>query len=177
GNWTAKNKFTPVTEDFAATQFEMLIDFLEKNDFEQYEISNFSLSDFHARHNSNYWKQQPYLGVGPSAHSYNGFSRQWNVAHNQQYIKSITEKIIPATIEILSENDRINEYVMTGLRTKWGINVEEISQFSNLNFLEKNIEIVEKYKNQGLLTISENNLILTKKGKLLADRIASDLFM
>jgi len=159
----------------AAQQFLFLIDWAKENNFDHYEISNFGKPGAHAIHNTNYWKGIPYLGIGPSAHSYNHNSRQWNIANNQVYIKSIIQDLtIPATLEKLSVADQVNEYIMTSLRTMWGCDLEKIKDTWHTT-LDK--VIIEKYLQQQLLSQHQQTLILTKQGKLFADAIAADLFI
>ncbi len=177
GNWLKKGKIKPIDEEFAAIQFEMLIKELGEAGFEHYEISNFALPDFYSRHNSNYWKQQPYLGVGPSAHSYNGKSRQWNIANNIVFAESLRKGEIPSTKEELSAVDRFNEYLLTGLRTKWGVNLENLTANTGIDFLNKNHLVFERFLQQNLLSLENNILKITDKGKLIADKITSDLFI
>ena len=173
-----KNKKTKaVDEEQAAKQFEMLIDFAEVNGYEQYEISNFSLLNHNAIHNTNYWKGNSYLGIGPSAHSFNGKSRQWNVANNALYVQSILKnnKILFEK-EILSETQQLNEYIMTSLRTKWGCDLKKIrTKFGN-DFSKKIKNEANDFFDKGWLLLEEETLTLTKKGKLFTDSIAAELF-
>lgn len=177
GKWLQINKIPPINEDFASEQFKILVDTLEGAGYEQYEISNFCRDNQYSRHNSSYWQRHEYLGVGPSAHSYNGFSRQYNVANNPAYIKSILLGQIPADYEMLSNEEKLNDYILTGLRTKWGCNLTEIEKLVGAKWHISNKEILKRYLSQGLLQIHNETLLLSKKGKLFADRIASDLFL
>lgn len=177
GKWVKNKKMMPISEEIAAEQYEILTKTLKNNDYEQYEISNFAKNKQYAKHNKNYWKQGKYLGIGASAHSYNGVSRQFNIANNALYIKKIQENKIPFTIENLSENDHINEYLLTGLRTIWGVDLSTIKTEKNINFLEKQHFIIEKYKENECLWIENNTIFLTEKGKIIADKITSDLFL
>jgi oxygen-independent coproporphyrinogen-3 oxidase len=148
---------------------------MEQNGFEHYEISNFSKPGMHSRHNSNYWLGAQYLGVGPSAHSFDGNSRQYNLPNNITYIRNIKEEKVSFEIENLSVKDRMNEYLMTRIRTKWGCDFNYLkTQFgANMNDFEP---IIEKYLNDGMVDYLNGILTLTKKGKLIADRITSDFF-
>ena len=128
-HFVKKGKAEPVDEEKAAQQFEVLMATLKKAGYEHYEISNFAKPDWHARHNSNYWLGATYLGVGPAAHSFNSTSRQWNVAHNTQYIQAITNKQPAFEKEILSKEQQYNEYILTALRTKWGCNLAKITHW------------------------------------------------
>ena len=177
GNWLKKGKIKPIDEDFAAHQFEMMTAFLANNGFEQYEISNFSLPGWHSRHNSNYWKGSSYLGIGPSAHSFNGSSRQWNVSHNQQFMEAIGSGRVPATQEFLSATDHFNEALLTGLRTKWGVNLHDLKARTGIDFYEKNAETAARFFAENLLFAENDTLKITQKGKLLADKITADLFL
>jgi oxygen-independent coproporphyrinogen-3 oxidase len=172
GSWLKKKKIKPVDE-----QFEILTSSLAKNGYEQYEISNFARNEQYSKHNSSYWKQRPYLGVGPSAHSYDGTSREYNISSNAKYLMSITAGDIPSTYEVLSTADRTNEYLLTGLRTKWGVKQQELVRLSDGKFrLESNAEL-EKFLGRGWLKTDGDTIVLTEAGKLFADRIASDLFI
>ncbi|WP_337040604.1 radical SAM family heme chaperone HemW [Emticicia sp. 17c] len=177
GKWLQINKIPPINEDFASEQFKILVDTLEGAGYEQYEISNFCRNNQYSRHNSSYWQRHEYLGVGPSAHSYNGFSRQYNVANNPAYIKSILLGQIPADYEMLSNEEKLNDYILTGLRTKWGCNLTEIEKLVGAKWHISNKDILKRYLSQGFLQIHNETLLLSKKGKLFADRIASDLFL
>jgi oxygen-independent coproporphyrinogen-3 oxidase len=177
GNWLKKGRIRPVEEEFSIEQFTSLISTLSNAGFEQYEISNFALPGYHSRHNSNYWRKQLYLGVGPSAHSYNGKTRQYNVANNSKYLNALKNNHIPATIEILSVADQVNEYILTSLRTQWGCDLEEIDYLHGVNILNRNKAYIENCLERNLLTLDHDVLKLTADGKLLADQIASDLFI
>ena len=177
GNWLRKGKIQEMSDDFAAEQFEMLLETLQQHDYEQYEISNFCLPGFESRHNSNYWLKEKYLGVGPGAHSYNGSSRQYNIANNNLYQKALTQDEIPAEIDDLQTHDQVNEYIMTGLRTKWGIDLEKIRKEYDINLYGAHQSYLEQLQNEGKIRMQDQQIILTNSGKLLADRIASDLFV
>ncbi len=175
GHLVQKGKVTVVEDELVEQQFVYLMDRLEGAGFEHYEISNFALPGFQAVHNTNYWKNSPYLGVGPSAHSYNGVSRSWNVANNMQYMKAIREDKLPVTSEKLTKTDQYNEYVMTRLRTMWGCHTEEITAFGP-EYLSHFHQHIEAPREVGHITQKGREYRLTRKGKLFADRIASDLF-
>ncbi len=162
----------------AATQFSMLIEALRIAGYEHYEISNFALPGQYALHNTNYWKNVPYLGIGPSAHSYNGHSRQWNIANNALYIKALLmDKKVPFEIEHLSFKDRFNEYLMTSLRTMWGTDLHYIESEFGLETLQQLLRQSIVYQERGWLMIDAKKITLTDAGKLFADRIASELFL
>ena len=169
-------KAKPVDEEQAALQFERLIEASKVAGFEQYEISNFARDGYYAVHNSNYWKGKKYLGIGPSAHSFNGESRQWNIANNAQYIRSIQAGELPHEVEHLDLDQRYNEYVMTGLRTIWGCEISKIYGFSPAHarhFKDK----AQAFIQAGNMEEKEGNYCLTEAGRLLADHIAMELFV
>lgn len=170
-----KNKtIVPSTENQQSDQFNILIETLEENGFEQYEISNFCKPNCEAIHNTNYWKSEAYLGIGPSAHSFNGTERSWNIKNNLKYIGFITTGKIHFEAETLTPQDQYNEMLLTGLRTKFGVDLTKLNSIIPLdNSFENSIQQLIQDE---LLFKTENKLILTKKGRLMADRIASDLF-
>lgn len=169
---------TVAPDDQQATeQFSILMDQAEKNGFVHYEISNFAKEGFNSRHNSNYWKGEPYLGLGPGAHSYNVHSRQWNVANNPQYIKGIQQAIIPCEREELSATQRYNEYVMISLRTKEGIDLAKVESNFGSDYISHIKSELEKIGKGDLLISAENHIVLTNRGKHFADRLAADLFI
>lgn len=165
-----------IKDDFSKICFDVLMDEMQNAGFTHYEISNFGKEGFFSQHNSNYWKGKHYLGVGPSAHSFNGISRQWNIKNNNEYIRLIENNNLPFTIEELSVTDQYNEYIMTGLRTMWGVDLNEISKRFGKMFEQHFLSEVAIYLNQNLFEINQDNYLLTKKGKQFADKIASDLF-
>ncbi|HMG16769.1 MAG TPA: radical SAM family heme chaperone HemW [Saprospiraceae bacterium] len=171
-----KGESVSVSEEHGASQFSMLMDTLEKAAYEQYEISNFAKNKQYARHNTAYWQGKKYLGIGPSAHSFNGESRSWNIANNNNYIKSINEGILPLTTEILTEKEKYNELVMTGLRTMWGVDINIIKAL-NPDLATQLAQDAQHFLKQDYLSFTDNAYKITMKGKFLADRIASDLFL
>ena len=177
GNWLKKKKIKPIDEEFSARQFEILISSLAAKGYEQYEISNFARNEQYSRHNTSYWQQKPYLGVGPSAHSYNRVSRQYNVANNAKYLGAIQTDSIPATIEQLSTADQTNEYLLTGLRTKWGVEMGKLDSLSNGVFEKRHQTTVSLFVEQNLISFQNNVITLTQNGKLFADKITGDLFI
>ncbi|RDY57869.1 radical SAM family heme chaperone HemW [Flagellimonas nanhaiensis] len=166
-----------VDERQAQEQFYILADKLEKEGFVNYEISNFGKPGFFSKNNSSYWQGKKYLGIGPSAHSFDGEQRSWNVRNNTKYIKALEKDELPNEVETLSKMDRYNEYVMTGLRTIWGVSLEKIKTDFGDNYLEYLNQQSKKYLDTNLLVAEDGKLLATKKGKFLADGIASDLFM
>ena len=169
-------KAPALDEQLAKTHFEHLIKLLKKQGFEHYEISNFAKPGFRSRHNSAYWQGAHYLGIGPGAHSFDGETRSWNVSSNPKYIKSLSQDELPLETEVLALKDRFNEYVMTGLRTDFGIDksyvLKELGEEA-LDYLECNIQ---KYLAQNLISVHEGRYILKEKARFRADGIASDLF-
>jgi len=177
GRWLEKGKIQTVDEEVAAQHFHWVADTLEAQGYEQYEISNFSLSGYQAKHNTNYWKRGKYLGIGPGAHSYNGMSRQHNIAHNQQYITHIQAGTIPSTVEILLPQDHVNEYIMTSLRTRWGCDMRYLQEKYKYDLSGQHFTYLEQLISNELAYIQQHVLFLTRTGKLLADKIAADLFV
>lgn len=165
-----------IDDEQSAELFLEMVDTLEKNNFIHYEISNFGKEGFFSQHNANYWKGEHYLGLGPSAHSFDGVSRQWNIANNNLYIKRIHENESYFEKEVLTEKERFNEYVLTTLRTIWGIDLNYLKTNFNEDFVKTFLLQIENYIKDDTVVVNNNSYILTNKGKLLADRIASDLF-
>ncbi|RZK06162.1 MAG: radical SAM family heme chaperone HemW [Flavobacterium sp.] len=170
-------KIAEPKDDIAQEHFQILVDTLQENGFIHYELSNFGKENYFSKNNSAYWLGKKYLGIGPSAHSYDGVSRSWNIANNIVYLKSLEESKLPSEKEILTEEDRYNEYVMTGLRTIWGVSLDRIQNEFGAKLLSYLLKQSEKFLNDDLLSIENNVLKTTKKGKFLADGIASDLFL
>lgn len=175
GNWWKKGRFSVVGEESAAQQFESLQFTMENAGYEHYEISNFCRPGFHSRHNSSYWMQDHYLGIGPSAHSYDGGRRFFNIRNNALYMKSISEGRIPASIEVLTPQDQINEYILTRLRTQWGCDLQVLDKELGDDLLARCGSYITRQQDLGFLYIDDGVLKLTRKGKLLADQITQDL--
>ncbi|SHF76209.1 oxygen-independent coproporphyrinogen-3 oxidase [Flavobacterium fluvii] len=169
-------KIAKPKDEVAEAHFQILVETLENNDFIHYELSNFGKENYFSKNNSAYWLGKKYIGIGPSAHSYDGISRSWNVSNNSIYLKSLEENKLPNEIEILSKSDRYNEYVMTGLRTIWGVSLDRIEQEFGKDYLDYLQKLSRKFINDDLLFIDEKILKPTPKGKFLTDGIASDLF-
>ena len=170
-------KIAEPKDDVAQDHFEVLVKTLTEKGFIHYELSNFGKPDYFSKNNSSYWLGKKYLGIGPSAHSFDGKSRSWNIANNMLYLKSISADKLPHEIEILTQQDRYNEYVMTGLRTIWGVSLERIEKEFGKDYLNYLLNQADKFLIDGLLSIAENVMTTTAKGKFLADGIASDLFL
>jgi oxygen-independent coproporphyrinogen-3 oxidase len=169
-------KIAAPKDEVAQEHFSILVETLEANDFIHYELSNFGKANYFSKNNSAYWLGKKYIGIGPSAHSYDGVSRSWNVSNNSLYLKSIKEDKLPNEIEILSITDRYNEYVMTGLRTIWGVSLNRIKTEFGIIYLEYLNKQAQKFLDDDLVFIENNILKPTPKGKFLTDGIASDLF-
>nr|WP_294925427.1 radical SAM family heme chaperone HemW [uncultured Flavobacterium sp.] len=169
-------KIAEPQDEVASNHFMILVDILQKNGFIHYELSNFGKENYFSKNNSAYWLGKKYIGIGPSAHSYDGEKRGWNVANNSLYLKSIRENILPIETEVLSKSDRYNEYIMTGLRTIWGVSLERIEKEFGLDYLNYLQKQSEKFLKDDLVFIEDNILKPTIKGKFLTDGIASDLF-
>ena len=164
-------------DEVAQEHFHILVDKLSENGFIHYELSNFGKENYFSKNNSSYWLGKKYIGIGPSAHSYDGKNRGWNISNNSLYIKSIQENKLPIEIEILTKTDRYNEYIMTGLRTIWGVSFERIEQEFGKTYLDYLNQQAAKFIEDHLLFVDDNILRTTKKGKFLSDGIASDLFL
>ncbi len=171
-----KGKINNVDEQQSSEQFEIMLDEMNTAGFIQYEISNFCKNNFYSKHNSNYWLKENYLGLGPSAHSFNGTSRQWNVSNNHLYIQSLEKNQLNFEMENLTTAQQYNEYVLTSLRTMWGTDLNYIKQNLGEDFFDYCLNEVEKYIKTNKISRKENKLFLTNQGKLIADKIASDLF-
>lgn len=163
-------------DEVAQEHFLILVKKLEENGFIHYELSNFSKENYFSKNNSAYWLGKKYIGIGPSAHSYNGISRSWNISNNSLYLKAISENKLPSETEILTTSDRYNEYIMTGLRTIWGISLNRIEKEFGKVYIDYLTKQTQKFLNDGLLIVDREVLKTTLKGKFLTDGIASDLF-
>ncbi len=166
-----------VDDEVAEEHFNILCTLLEKEGFINYEISNFGKEGYFSKNNTAYWKGKKYIGIGPSAHSYDGTKRGWNINNNSKYLRSIKENILPLEEEVLSKTDRYNEYVMTALRTIWGVSWDKIRNEFGTNYYEYLLDQSDRYIKEKLLVTEGDKLSVTKKGKFLCDGIASDLFM
>jgi coproporphyrinogen III oxidase-like Fe-S oxidoreductase len=167
-----KGESKPVSEEQAASQFNILMEEMKKAGYEQYEISNFAKPGKYAIHNSNYWSGKKYLGLGPSAHSYNRVARKWTVANNINYIQSIERGIIPDEEEVLTKAQQINERIMTALRTMWGLNLSDFEP-EVMGWIKEDLSVIDP----GHYILNGELLVLTNKGRLFADAIAASLFV
>ncbi|MCV2485982.1 radical SAM family heme chaperone HemW [Flavobacterium sp. SH_e] len=169
-------KIAEPQDEVASNHFMILVEMLQKNGFIHYELSNFGKENYFSKNNSAYWLGKKYIGIGPSAHSYDGEKRGWNIANNSLYLKAIQNDELPIETETLTISDRYNEYIMTGLRTIWGVSLERIEKEFGSEYLNYLLEQSQKFLNDNLLSIENNILKPTPKGKFLTDGIASDLF-
>ncbi len=176
-NFIKKGIVPPVEDEVAQEHHELLIRKMEAAGYENYEFSNFAKPGFHSRNNTAYWQGKKYIGIGPSAHSYDGKRRAWNINNNPKYIKAITAGELPQEVEKLSLTDQYNEYVMTRLRTQYGVSLLEIKTNFGERFYNYFLEHAQKHINEHLLFIEEDRVYVSKKGKFLSDGIASDLFL
>ena len=172
-----KGKQPAMNEAQSADQFVILMESMNEAGFDHYEISNFAKPGQYSRHNSNYWNRVPYLGIGPSAHSFKDSTRQWNIANNNLYMNSIGKGIIPAEVENLTEANRINEYIMTSLRTAAGMDLEKVSAGFGSNYRSVIENELSKFSENNWVDQKGSLVTLTTTGKLYADHIASELFV
>ncbi len=176
-SWISQGKILAPKEADQHEEFFYMTDFLKEEGFDHYEISNFGKPGFHSQHNSAYWKQAEYLGIGPSAHSYDGRNeRSWNIAHNQKYIQAIDQNVLPREKEILKEKDQFNEMLMIGLRTALGVDLKRLNTNFSPEILEHFQKEIRQKVDDGILIISDNHLRIPEKHWFLADGIAADLF-
>ncbi|SFN30228.1 radical SAM family heme chaperone HemW [Salegentibacter flavus] len=171
-----KGKIKPVDDEAARRHFEILVETLTKNGFEHYEFSNFEKPGYFSQNNTAYWLGKPYLGIGPSAHSYDGNVRKWNVNNNSLYIKAMEKDQLPQQTEELSTADKYNEYVMTRLRTKFGVSLSEVEEKFGTDYKQHFLKYAAPHKQKQLLEERDGVFHITAKGKFLSDGIAADLF-
>ncbi len=166
-----------VDDEMAEAQFQMLVTKLEEQGYINYELSNFGKPGFFSKNNTAYWQGKNYMGIGPSAHSFNGKRRAWNINNNTRYINAIRNNELPMEIEELTKTDRYNEYIMTGLRTIWGVSLERVASEFGAVYSDYLLQQSKKYRKEHLLSLDGDTLLVTRKGKFLSDGIAADLFM
>ncbi len=176
-NFIKKGVIADVDDRAAQEHFNILLDKMDVAGFESYEISNFGKPGYFSKNNTAYWQQKKYIGIGPSAHSFDGNQRGWNINNNPKYIKAITNNELPSEIEVLSKTDKYNEYVMTGLRTIWGVSLRRIREDFGKKYEEYLLQQAHKFVEEQLLFLDDDRLLTTKKARFLADGIAADLFM
>ncbi|MDB5264053.1 MAG: coproporphyrinogen oxidase [Adhaeribacter sp.] len=177
GRWTKKGSFKPSEDEFVAEQFEILVSRMQANGFTQYEISNYCQPGYESKHNSNYWRGVHYLGLGPSAHSFNGFSRQYNVANNAKYLNALAQNQLAFDREELTVVDQANEYLLTSLRTSWGCDLGRLRRQFGVDLATRQQVYLAELQQKEYILIRDEVLYLTDKGKLLADQITLDLFL
>ncbi len=177
GHWHAQGRISEIDESLTAEQFERTVAICSQQGYLHYEISNFCKPEKYSRHNTNYWKSGPYIGIGPGAHAYNGLQRQWNISHNALYVKAIQNGQCPYTEEALTIANHVNEYIMTSIRTCWGCDFDWIYKQYAIDLMATQKDYLEKMILWKLAYLSGHTLYLTNSGKLLADKIASDLFI
>jgi len=175
-SYIQKGQMPPLDEALAAEHFKLLVELLEANGFVHYEFSNFGKPNYFSQNNSSYWLGKKYLGIGPSAHSFDGQSRSWNVSNNAKYIKAIQSQELHSETEILSLTDRYNEYIMTGLRTIWGVSLDKVEKEYGVNYINYLNKQIQSHVQNGLLKIEDGILTTTAQGKFLGDGIVADLF-
>lgn len=176
-HYIKKGKLKSIDEELSIRHFNILLEWIQKNKYIHYEISNICKKGFYSKHNTAYWFQEKYLGLGPSAHSFDKNSRHRNIANISKYIKSLEENIIPFEKEILSKKQKYNEYILTSFRTIWGCDLDFIKTNFKEKYYQNCLKAAEKYITNKKIIIQKNKLILTDKGKLFADGIASDFFI
>lgn len=172
-----KGKYQAPIDSLTQKHFKILQKETEREEYIQYEISNFGRKGYFSKHNTSYWKGVNYIGIGPSAHSYDGLYRGWNVANNAKYIAAIQKGSIPIEKELLSPEDRINESIMTGLRTIWGVSLKEIGKRHGEKYMNEVLSQAKKYLEKGILNLNDEHLYLRPESYFLADGISSDLFL
>jgi len=172
GNWTRKNRLKEIPEELFEKQFLLADEMLTSAGYDHYEISNFARAGFYSIHNSSYWLQKPFLGIGPGAHGYSENTRSYNVAHNVRYIAAIMDGILPETIEELTDKQQLNEYLLTRIRTGFGIDFSEVALRYSIDVFKDRKQDIEKWLENGLVQVDESIMTLTPSGMLLSDEIA-----
>lgn len=175
GKWAETGKLKPHDDEFAADEFEMVMDKLQDSGYVHYEISNFCKPGFRSRHNSSYWKGEPYLGIGPSAHSFKDRQRKFNVSNNIKYINEIRENRIPEEVEELTQDEMINDYILTSIRTMEGCDLRKLQSEFGHDLLKARTRELKTLESNNLIILSDQFLVLTRTGKLLADSITREL--
>lgn len=169
-------KIDQIDDSMAKEHYEIMVRLLKEAGYVNYEFSNFGKEGYFSRNNTAYWFGEPYIGIGPSAHSFDGFKRKWNISNNSLYIKSLEKKELPLEEELLSKNDRYNELVMTRLRTQWGINLREVATEFGSSYLRYLLREAASLQQRGMLERIQGSLHITQKAKFLGDGVAAELF-
>jgi oxygen-independent coproporphyrinogen-3 oxidase len=172
-----KGVLSEIDEEESNAQFQLLIEKAMEAGFIHYEISNFGKQGYFSVHNSNYWKQVNYLGLGPSAHSFNGYSRQWNIRDVKKYVKAVTSGSLLVEREDLDKKTRFNEYIMTSLRTMWGIDLDYVERTFDKEGYDYVVNLSGKLIDYGLMKQENKTLVLTNQGKMISDNIISELMV
>lgn len=172
-----KGVINEIDEQESVNQFNALVEVTQQNNFIHYEISNFALDGYYSKHNSSYWNQTEYIGLGPSAHSFNGVSRQWNIASLKHYLKALEEARIPSKIEYLTEKDRYNDYMITSLRTIWGVDLRKLKNEFGKDVTTHVEGVIEKYRKAGQLEIIDETIKLRQDGWFVSDTILTDFML
>jgi oxygen-independent coproporphyrinogen-3 oxidase len=175
--WLKKGTLKELKEMESVRQFNILLDLASKNNYEQYEISNFAKNEMYSKHNTSYWMGKKYLGLGPSAHSFNGVSRRWNVSNVESYLKAFEKDTDYFEQEILSQKDKFNEHVLTRIRTKWGVSLEFINQSFGAEMKNYLLKQIEKYRQQETIILENGIVTLSKEGLFISDEIMVDLMI
>ncbi|MCK3686118.1 radical SAM family heme chaperone HemW [Maribellus sp. YY47] len=175
--WLKKGTLKELSETESVKQFEILIDRAASAGFEQYEISNFARNELYSQHNTSYWQGKKYLGLGPSAHSFDQLSRRWNTSHVESYIKAIENNLAYSEEEILTEKDRYNEYILTRIRTKWGVSLKAVNELFGADVKNYLLKQLGKYIQADLVTVKNETITLPRKGLFVSDEIMTDLMI
>ena len=175
GNWHRKGKLSTLPEESVADQYDEMVTRFAAQGYEHYEVSNFALPDYLSRHNTAYWRDRQYLGIGPAAHSFNKRSRKFNVANNAKYIRLMSENTLAYEEEVLSKEERINEYLLTGLRTKYGISLRKLASEHGYNLPEDKINFLKQISDQEMGSFDGDTLILNSSGFIISDSIVIEL--
>ena len=175
--YVKKNKVKMIDDLTIINQYYRLLSLAKKNNFVQYEISNFAKDNTLSKHNTSYWQNKLFLGVGPSAHSFDYTSRRWNIASNKKYIEKLNNNNIYFEEEVLTISQKFNEYILTNLRTKWGININVIKSRFGGKYASHTKKMMQKWSEKKYIKENNENVILTDEGSVFADKIISDLFL
>lgn len=175
GNWSKKGKLPPVQDELVGREYDFMVDYLTSNGFEHYEVSNFSKPGYESKHNSSYWKQKNYLGLGPGAHSFNGHERHFNITSNPKYINHLAIGTPPFTQEQLNTSELLTEFIFTRIRTKWGVNFDEVAHRFSYKLTPKQVNYINSIVAQNLGTFTNNTLILNSDGFFVSDSIVLEL--
>ena len=177
GNWQKSGKFELIDEKSYADDYKVMCNVLATHDYSHYEISNFAKAGFESKHNTSYWNQEPYLGLGPGAHSYNGQNRQFNVSNNATYIRALKNGELPFEEDVLTKAQQFNEYLLTGLRTSQGINFPDFEERFSVDLYEKHKGFIDKCIDENMATLANGQFILTEAALILADSVIIEMMI